>query len=136
MSDIPMREMDLAEILRGLPKTHKAVTQFIELTGRLSTEKDKVLELEQQASLEFDENAKFQIKGGQLIISIGFEGLKRSIEHDTDLIITDNADAVKAIKQIISSEEEDGRTPLHQMLASAAYQAYEDGELGFEDSED
>ncbi len=42
MSDTPMREMDLAEILRELPKGHKAVAQFIELTGRLSREKDKV----------------------------------------------------------------------------------------------
>ena len=42
MPDTPMREMDLAEILRELPKEHKAVTQFIELTGRLSREKDKV----------------------------------------------------------------------------------------------
>lgn len=136
MSDIPMREMDLAEILRELPEGHKAVTEFIELTGRLSREKDKVFELEQQASLTFDENAKFQIKGGQLVVSIGFEGLKRSIEWDTDLIITNNVQAAKAIKKVICSEEEDGRTPFHQMLAIAAYQAYEDGELGFEESED
>lgn len=37
-----MREMDLAEILATLPKGHKALTQFTELTGRLSREKDKV----------------------------------------------------------------------------------------------
>lgn len=136
MPDTPMREMDLAEILRELPQGHKARIEFRELTARLSKEKDKVLELEQQAELTFDENATFQIKGGQLVIAIGFAGLKRSIGLDTDLVVTDNVDAVKAIKQVISSEEENGRTPFHEMLASAAYKAYEDGEEGFEETED
>lgn len=135
MSDTPMREMDLAEMLNELPKGHKAVTQFIELTGRLSREKDKVLELEQQANLTFDENAKFQIKGGQLIISIGFDGLKRSIEHDTDIVVTDNGQAIVAIKGVISREGGDGRTPFHEMIAAAAWQALEDGEMGLEEYE-
>ena len=42
MSDIPMREMDLAEVLATLPQGHKARIQFGELTARLSREKDKV----------------------------------------------------------------------------------------------
>lgn len=136
MSDIPMREMDLAEILATLPQGHKARIQFGELTARLSEEKDKVFELEQQAELSFNENATFQIKGGQLVFAIGFQGLKRSIEHDTHLIVTDNVDAVKAIKQVICFEDEDGRTLFHQMLAGASYQAHEDGELGFDIKED
>lgn len=130
------REMDLGEYLGRLPSGHLARRQFGELTARLSSEKDKVFELKQQAALEFDENAKFQIKGGQLIISIGFEGLKRSIEHDTDLIVTDSGQATVAIKHAISSEEEDGRTPFHSMIAQAAWQAYEDGKMGLEESED
>jgi len=136
MSDTPIREMGLAEMLATLPQGHKARTEFGELTARLSKEKDKVLALEQQSDLTFGENATFQIQGGQLVIAIGFEGLKRSIELDTDLIVTDNVNAVMAIKGVISHEEENGRTPFHQMLASAAYQAYEDGEIGFEEFEE
>lgn len=83
-----------------------------------------------------NQNAKFQIKDGQLVISIGLDGLKRSIETDTDLTVIDDVSAAFSIKHVISSEEENGRTPFHSMLASAAYQAYGDGEDGFEDLED
>jgi hypothetical protein len=74
-----------------------------------------------------NQNAKFQIKEGQLIISIGLDGLKRSVEHDTDVIITDDIKSAFAIKSVISHEEGDGRTPFHSMLATAACQACEDG---------
>lgn len=83
-----------------------------------------------------NQNAKFQIKEGQLIISIGLEGLKRSIEADTDLVITDDVKAAFSVKGVISSEEENGRTPFHSMLAEAAYQAYGDGEEGFKELDD
>lgn len=82
-----------------------------------------------------NENVKFQIKNGQLVISIGLDGLKRSIEHDTDLVVIDDVKAAFAIKGVISSEEEDGRTPFHSMLANAAWQAYGDGEEGLEEME-
>lgn len=83
-----------------------------------------------------NQNAKFQIKDGQLVISIGLDGLKRSIDHDTDLVVADDVKAAFSIKSVISQEEQDGRTPFHSMLASAAYQAYEDGEEGFDEIED
>ncbi len=41
MSDIPMREMDLSEILGALPLGHKARLDYGRLTARLSSEKDK-----------------------------------------------------------------------------------------------
>lgn len=83
-----------------------------------------------------EQNAKFQIKDGQLIMSIGLDSLKRSIELDTNFKVNEPEKAVFAIKGVISSEEENGRTPFHSMLASAAYQAYENGEEGFEELED
>jgi len=83
-----------------------------------------------------NENAKFQIKNGQLVITLGLGGLKRSIETDTDLAVIDDVSAAFSIKHVISAEEENGRTPFHKMLASAAYQAYSDGEDGFEELED
>jgi len=83
-----------------------------------------------------NQNAKFQIKDGQLIISIGLEGLKRSIETDTNLVVTDDVKAAFSVKGVVSSEEENGRTPFHSMLADAAYQAYGDGEEGFEELTD
>jgi len=76
-------------------------------------------------------NVKFQIKDGQLLISIGIEGLKRSIECDTDLVVEDDIKAAFAVKSEISAEEENGRTPFYSMLAAAAYSAYENGEEGF-----
>lgn len=81
-----------------------------------------------------NQNAKFQIKDGQLIISIGLEGLKRSIECDTDLIVSDEIKAAFAVKSEISHEEENGRTPFASMLADAAYAAYSNGEEGFEEA--
>lgn len=83
-----------------------------------------------------NQNAKFAIKDGQLVISIGIEAVKRSIEVDTDLSVDNDLEVVFAIKSVISSEEENGRTPFHQMLAEAAYSAYEDGEQGFTAFED
>lgn len=83
-----------------------------------------------------NQNAKFQIKEGQLIVSIGLEGLKRSIETDTNLVVTDDVKVAFSVKGVISSEEENGRTPFHSMLAEAAYQAYGDGEEGFEELDD
>jgi hypothetical protein len=80
-----------------------------------------------------NQNAKFQIKEGQLVISIGLDAFKRSIELDTNLVITEPEKAVFAVKHEISHEEENGRTPFHQMLASAAYSAYENGEEGFDE---
>jgi hypothetical protein len=82
------------------------------------------------------QNAKFQIKEGQLVITIGLEGLKRSVECDTDLIVDDDVKAAFAIKSEISFEEEEGRTPFHSMIAAAAYSAYENGEEGFVDAAD
>lgn len=83
-----------------------------------------------------NQNAKFQVKNGQLVISIGLDSLKRSIEVDTDLKVSEPEKVVFALKGVISREEENGRTPFHSMLASAAYQAYEDGEEGFDEVEE
>ena len=82
-----------------------------------------------------NQNAKFQIKEGQLIISIGLEGLKRSIECDTDLTVDDDVKSAFVIKSEISFEDEDGRTPFHSMIAAAAYSAYENGEEGLSETE-
>ena len=80
-------------------------------------------------------DAKFQIINSQLVISIGLDSLKRSIELDTNFKVNEPEKAIFAINGVISSEEENGRTPFHSMLASAAYQAYEDGEEGFDEKE-
>ena len=71
-----------------------------------------------------------------MVITIGLEGLKRSIETDTDLTVIDDVSAAFSVKHVISFEEENGRTPFHSMLASAACQAYSDGEDGFEERKD
>ena len=83
-----------------------------------------------------NDNAKFQVKNGQLVISIGLDSLKRSIELDTELEINEPEKAVFSIKGVISHEEENGRTPFHSMLADAAYKAYENGEDGFSELEE
>ena len=81
------------------------------------------------------QNAKFKIQNGQLIMSIGLDALKRSIECDTDLLVDDDVKAAFSIKSEISHEEENGRTPFHSMLAQAAYSAYENGEEGFNEED-
>jgi len=80
-----------------------------------------------------NQNAKFEIKEGQLIISIGLEAIKRSIECDTNLIVDDDIKAALSIKSEISFEEENGRTCFALMLAEAATAAYENGEEGFKE---
>ncbi|TMO87681.1 hypothetical protein [Pseudoalteromonas ruthenica] len=81
-----------------------------------------------------EQNINFEIKDEQLVVSIGIESLKRSIEHDApEIIVTDSDQAAVAIKRVISSEEQDGRTPFHSMIAEAAYRALEDGELGLDE---
>ncbi len=83
-----------------------------------------------------NQNAKYQIKDGQLVISIGLAGLKRSIEVDTDLVVDDEVKAAFEIKQALSCEEENGRTPFSIMLANSAYSAYENGAEGFSELDD
>jgi hypothetical protein len=83
-----------------------------------------------------EQNIKFEIKDDQLIVSIGLTALKRSIEHDApEIKVTDTGQAAVAIKHVISSEEQDGRTPFHSLIAQAAYQALANGELGLEEIE-
>ena len=83
-----------------------------------------------------NQNAEFQIKDGQLVVSIGLEALKRSVGMDADLTITDEELAADAILGEVASEEENGRTRFHVMLAQAAVEAFSNGAEGFEEIED
>lgn len=97
-------------------------------------EKIDILKRGENMADKRNQNAKYQIKDGQLVISIGLAGLKRSIEVDTDLIVDDEVKAAFEIKRALSFEEENGRTPFSIMLADAAYSAYEGGGEGLSEA--
>lgn len=58
MSELPMREMSLTEILSELPIGHRARKEWNETLHRLSTEKNNRLEIEQALAIKLKKESK------------------------------------------------------------------------------
>lgn len=76
-----------------------------------------------------------EIKDGRLEITIGVDLMCFAIEHGPmgeGLTITDKDVFAKEVLNALLTEEEDGSTPVHRMLDSAANEACEQGAEGCE----
>jgi hypothetical protein len=85
-----------------------------------------------------DSQLDVKIIDGKLVIEIGTSLLCHAIQFGDyftqfdELTITDEAQFVKAIRQELLSESEDGTTLVHQLFDKAAENAYENGCEGIE----
>lgn len=92
-----------------------------------------------------DSPLRVGIVNGELRISIGVSTLKFAAENSPDprLTVLDNEkdkfmcykvvdenEFAKDVVHALKSEEEDGTTPVHELLDNAIFSAIEDGSLG------
>lgn len=95
MSDQPMREMSLIELINSLPKTHIARKEYIKFLGRLSKEKDERLQLEQENARLEDSYQSISLKCADLNSELS---ALREDYSDSESLLTQLEQEVKELK--------------------------------------